>query len=59
MSVMNRAGSLAYYELLGDGELMNSEFKKYQEVTVKDIHEMAKTILRPENSNTLWYLAEK
>ena len=59
MSVMNRAGSLAYYELLGDGELMNSEFKKYQEVTVQDILNMAKTILRPENSNTLWYLAEK
>jgi hypothetical protein len=45
--------------LLGDGEMMNTEFKKYQEVTVKDINEMAVSILRPENSNTLWYLAEK
>jgi predicted Zn-dependent peptidase len=59
MSVMNRAGSLAYYELLGDGEIMNTEFKKYQDVNVKDIHQMALTILIPENSNTLWYLAEK
>jgi predicted Zn-dependent peptidase len=59
MSVMNRAGSLAYYELLGDGEIMNTEFKKYQDVNVKDIHQMALTILTPENSNTLWYLAEK
>jgi zinc protease len=58
MSVMNRAGSLAYYELLGDGEIMNTEFKKYQDVNVKDIHQMALTILTPENSNTLWYLAE-
>jgi len=58
MSVMNRAGSLAYYELLGDGEIMNTEFKKYQDVNVKDIHQMASTILIPENSNTLWYLAE-
>jgi predicted Zn-dependent peptidase len=59
MSVMNRAGSLAFYELLGDGELMNSEFKKYQAVTVNDIHSAASRILKPQNSNTLWYLAEK
>jgi hypothetical protein len=37
---------------------MNTEFKKYQDVNVKDIHQMASTILIPENSNTLWYLAE-
>lgn len=59
MSVMNRAGSLAFYELLGDGELMNSEFKKYQAVTVNDIHSVALIILKPQNSNTLCYLAEK
>ena len=58
MSVMNRAGSLAFYELLGGGELMNSEFKKYQDVNVKDINQIALKILTPENSNTLWYLAE-
>ena len=58
MSVMNRAGSLAYYELLGDGELMNSEFKKYQDVTVEDLYRIANEILIPTNSNTLWYLSE-
>lgn len=58
MSVMNRAGSLAYYELLGDGELMNSEFKKYQDVTVEDLYRIANEVLIPTNSNTLWYLAE-
>jgi zinc protease len=58
MSVMNRAGSLAYYELLGDGELMNSEFKKYQDVTVDDLYRIANEILIPSNSNTLWYLSE-
>jgi predicted Zn-dependent peptidase len=58
MSVMNRAGSLAYYELLGDGELMNSEFKKYQDVTVEDLYRIANEILIPSNSNTLWYLSE-
>lgn len=58
MSVMNRAGSLAFYELLGDGELMNTEFKKYQEVTVHDLKRIANQVMQPSNSNTLWYLAE-
>jgi hypothetical protein len=59
MSVMNRAGSLAFYELLGDGQKMNEEFKCYQEVTVDDLHRIASTVLKPSNSNTLWYLAEQ
>lgn len=58
MSVMNRAGSLAFYELLGDGELMNTEFKKYQDVTVHDLKRIANQVMQPSNSNTLWYLAE-
>jgi zinc protease len=57
MSVMNRAGSLAYYELLGDGELMNTEFSKYRAVTPSQIHQLANEILTPANSNTLWYLS--
>jgi predicted Zn-dependent peptidase len=57
MSVMNRAGSLAYYELLGDGELMNTEFSKYRAVTTEQIHQLANEILTPANSNTLWYLS--
>jgi predicted Zn-dependent peptidase len=58
MSVMNRAGSLAFYELLGDGELMNSEFQKYQQVKAEDLHRIANEVLKPENSNTLWYLSD-
>ena len=58
MSVMNRAGSLAFYELLGDGELMNTEFKKYQNVSVHDLKRIANQVMQPSNSNTLWYLAE-
>lgn len=58
MSVMNRAGSLAFYELLGDGELMNSEFQKYQQVKAEDLHRIASEVLTNENSNTLWYLSD-
>jgi predicted Zn-dependent peptidase len=58
MSVMNRAGSLAFYELLGDGELMNSEFQKYQQVKSEDLHRIANEVLTTNNSNTLWYLSD-
>jgi zinc protease len=57
MSVMNRAGSLAFYELLGDGEIMNQEYDRYRNVQAEDIHRLAKSILVPQNSNTLYYLA--
>jgi zinc protease len=55
MSVMNRANSLAFYELLGDAELMNSELEKYATVTTKDILDESKSIFRAENSSTLYY----
>jgi predicted Zn-dependent peptidase len=57
MSVMNRAGSLAFYELLGDAQLMNTELDKYRAVTAEDILRECREIFRPENSNTLHYLA--
>jgi predicted Zn-dependent peptidase len=57
MSVMNRAGSLAFYELLGDGELMNTEFDKYRAVTAGQVYQLAQELLKPTNSNTLWYLS--
>jgi zinc protease len=57
MSVMNRANSLAYYEMLGDAELMNTELEKYAAVTTQDVLEESRKIFRKENSNTIWYLA--
>jgi zinc protease len=55
MSVMNRANSLAYYELLGDAELMNQELEKYNAITTEEIRNEARNIFRQENSNTLYY----
>jgi zinc protease len=57
MTLMNRANSLAFYELLGDAALMNSELDRYNKVTVADIREECNKIFREENSNTLWYLS--
>ena len=57
MSVMNRANSLAYYELLGDAALMNTELDRYNTVTVDEIQALSKEIFREENSSTLYYHA--
>ena len=57
MSLMNRAGSLAFYEILGDASLMNKELKKYQEVTREEILEESRNIFAEHNSSTLHYYA--
>ena len=58
MTLMNRAGSLAFYELMGDAALMNTELDRYQKVTVEDIYEESNNIFREENSSTMWYLSK-
>ena len=55
MSVMSRANSLAYYELLGDAELMNTEMGKYNAINVQDVLEHSKEIFAAENGSTLHY----
>ena len=55
MSVMSRANSLAYYELLGDAAWMNFELEKYGSVTAEDILQESRRVFREENSNTLQY----
>ena len=58
MSVMSRASSIAFYELLGDADLMNHELSRYRQVTAEDILQEARLVFRPENSNTLYYQSE-
>ncbi len=57
MAIMNRANSLAMYELLGDASLMNSELERYNQVSIDDVQEQSRQIFREENSSTLWYLS--
>lgn len=58
MSVMNRANSLATYELLGNANLMNEELDKYHSVTAENIRTYSKQIFDINNSNTLYYYSE-
>jgi zinc protease len=41
MSLLDKAMNLAYFELLGDGELMNQESGKYLKVTAEQIQQQA------------------
>ena len=57
MSVMNRATSLAIYELLGDADLINKELDSYQSVTRDEILHECKLIFDENNCSTLYYFA--
>ena len=57
MTVMNRANSLAYYELLGDADMMNTELARYHEVTINDLKETANEIFAENNSSTMEYFS--
>ncbi|OKS85787.1 hypothetical protein RG47T_1233 [Mucilaginibacter polytrichastri] len=59
MSLLDKAMNLAYYELLGDAELLNSEADNYLKITAAQIREQANRIFRKDNSSTLIYLAEQ
>lgn len=59
MGLLSRANNLAFYELLGDANMINEEWDKYNAVTAEYLQETAKTIFRKENSNTLFYRKKK
>ncbi len=58
MSLMNRANNLAFYQLLGDASLMNSELRKYEQVTTAELQQIAAGIFNEANSNTLYYFSK-
>jgi len=58
ISILNKAINLAFFELLGDIDLINREKEIYQEITVADIQRLAQSIFVPENCSELYYKAE-
>jgi zinc protease len=58
LNLLNRANNLAFYELVGDAEQMNTEWEKYNAVTIENIKTVANTIFKQSNGNTLWYMAK-
>ena len=57
MSVLNRATSIAMYELLGDADLINKELDCYRAVTAKGIIEQTNIIFNENNCTTMYYLS--
>lgn len=55
ISILNKAMNLAFYTLIDEPELINSEHEKYQEICVRDMQEAARVIFRRDNCSTLYY----
>jgi predicted Zn-dependent peptidase len=57
MSIMARANSLAFYELLGDAALFNTDRERYFQLTREDMLSISRKIFRKGNDTTLHYLS--
>lgn len=59
MSLLDKAMNLAYYELLGDADLLNQETEEFLKVTAADIKRIANETFGKQQSSTLYYLTEE
>jgi len=57
VSVLNKAISLAYFEVLGDADMINQESERYHNVTAEDIRNAAQNIFRNENCSEVIYIS--
>lgn len=58
INYQNKANNLAFFEFLGDVNLINSEGERYSRMDVDKIRASAADIFRRENSATLHYLKQ-
>ena len=58
MNLLNRAMNIAYFELLGDANELNTEIEKYRSVTSNDISNFAEKIFVKENCSSLFYYSK-
>lgn len=59
VGALNKAMNLAFYELIDNADLINTEIEHYHRVQVTDIQRVAKDIFRKENASVLYYKAKK
>jgi len=55
ISILNKAMRLAYAEILGDSELVNTEINKYLAVSVEDIQYWANKAFADQNCSIIYY----
>lgn len=56
ISILHKAMSLAYFELLGDAGEINNESAEYQKITAEDLQRIARDTFNKENCSELIYL---
>lgn len=59
MNLLDKAMNLAYYELLGDADILNQEASKYLNVSAEDISRISNETFDRNSSSTLYYLTEE
>lgn len=59
LSAANKAFSLAFHELLGDAQRINTEIDKYMSITPEEIMESSSRTFREANCSVIHYLPEK
>lgn len=59
VNLLHRAMNLAYYELLGDASLINTEMDKYLAITAAQVLEHSQNVFKQENSSVIYYYANK
>lgn len=59
VGLSEKAFSLAYYELLGNIDEVNTEIEKYRRVSAADVQRVAQQIFKLENCSALYYHAQK
>ncbi len=59
VNVLNKAINIAYFEMVGDVELINKQSDLYQQVTVEDIVKVANKIFTRQNCTEFVYMPEK
>jgi len=59
MKVSDKAMNLAYFELLGDANMINSEIENYRDVSREQIKALVINTFRKENCSKMYYFAKK
>ena len=59
LSILDKAMNLAFHELLGDADGINTEVSKYLTVTAEQVRQQAQAIFNRENASILMYKAQE
>lgn len=58
LNVLNKAINIAFFELLGDADIINKEVDYYRAITATELQQIANQTLTKENCSELYYKAQ-